>query len=71
MSSEFRPGGPLQSTKEIPVYLLGNATHCIDLIYRNGMANNGVRGAQMSAITTMTKWVDDFYSLKEGKVYGM
>ena len=35
------------------------------------MANNGVRGAQMSAITTMTKWVDDFYSLKEGKVYGM
>ncbi|KAB5554368.1 serine carboxypeptidase S28 [Coniochaeta sp. 2T2.1] len=71
VSSQFRPGGPLQSREEAPVYLLGNATHCIDLVYRNGVVNPGVRGAQMSAITTMTKWVDDFYALKEGGGYGM
>jgi len=61
VSSEFRPGGPLPSRQEAPVYLLSGATHCNDLVVRNGVANTGVMGAQQSAITTMKNWVEQFY----------
>jgi hypothetical protein len=61
VSSEFRPGGPLPSRREAPVYLLGNATHCIDLVVKNGLANNGVMGAQQSAMITMRNWITEFY----------
>ena len=71
VSSEFRPGGPLQSREEAPVYLLGGATHCIDLVVRNGVVNVGVAGAQNSALTTMKGWVDEFYSNKARQGRGM
>ena len=67
VSSEFRPGGPLQSRAEAPVYLLTNATHCIDLVVQNGRVNPGVAGAQHSAITTVVNWVADFYSSEAGR----
>ncbi|KAH8911725.1 serine carboxypeptidase S28 [Coniochaeta sp. PMI_546] len=67
VSSEFRPGGPLLSREEAPVSLLRDATHCNDLVVKNGAVNAGVRAAQQSAVATMRKWVDEFYSRKTRK----
>lgn len=61
VSSEIRPGGPLQSTLEVPVYLLPNAVHCNDLSVRNAQANEDLRKAHEGMIKTMAGWVDDFY----------
>jgi hypothetical protein len=71
VSSELRPGGPLPSREEAPVFLLRNATHCNDLTARNGVVNAGVGAAQKTAIATMSRWVDEFYSLKAAKGHGM
>ncbi|OIW23514.1 serine carboxypeptidase S28 [Coniochaeta ligniaria NRRL 30616] len=67
VSSEFRPSGPLPSREGAPLFLLQGAAHCIDLVVKNGAFNAGVGAAQKSAIATMGKWVDEFYSLKTGK----
>jgi hypothetical protein len=61
VSSEFRPGGPLPSREEAPLFLLPGATHCIDLVVKNGVVNAGVRAAQKSAIAIMKDWVEQFY----------
>lgn len=67
VSSEFRPGGPLPSREGAPLFLLDGATHCIDLVVKNGAVNAGVGAVQKSAVATMKKWVDEFYSLKTGQ----
>lgn len=71
VSSELRPGGPLASTEEAPVFLLSGATHCNDMYYRSGVANAGAAAVQRKQIETMSKWVEDFYSRKAAKGHGM
>ncbi|GAB1315250.1 hypothetical protein MFIFM68171_05460 [Madurella fahalii] len=65
VSSIFRPGGPQQSTREAPVYLIRGARHCNDLGTANGEADEEVRRAQLRAIAQMVEWVVEFYDLKE------
>lgn len=43
VSSEFRPGGPLESTVDVPVNVIPGGIHCYDLIIRNGVVDEGVR----------------------------
>lgn len=69
VSSEFRPGGLLQSTPQVPVYLLPNGIHCNDLNARNAQANADLKKAHQSMIQTMVKWVDEFYLLNGGRGY--
>ncbi|KAM7186467.1 serine carboxypeptidase S28 [Rhypophila sp. PSN 637] len=69
VSSELRPGGPLQSTPEVPVYLLPKGIHCNDLNVRNAQANSDLKTAHKSMVKTMVKWVDDFYQLNGGRGY--
>ncbi|KAK4113371.1 hypothetical protein N656DRAFT_707943 [Canariomyces notabilis] len=69
VSSAFRPGGPMRSSREAPVYLIRGAHHCTDLNTRNGEVNEDVRRAQLSVIAQMVEWIGEFYDLKKkGKI---
>ncbi|KAK0652468.1 putative serine peptidase [Cercophora newfieldiana] len=60
VSSEIRPGGPMQSTPEAPVFVIPEAIHCNDLSVRNAEANGAIRTAQTEMIAIMKKWVGEF-----------
>ncbi|KAK3380849.1 putative serine peptidase [Podospora didyma] len=64
VSSEFRPGGPLQSTSEVPVFLMLGARHCNDMNVRSGQVNDEVGRTQEAVIKVVQEWVADFYKLK-------
>ncbi|KAJ9136619.1 putative serine protease EDA2 [Pleurostoma richardsiae] len=67
VSSQFRPGGPLQSTEQLPVKLIPGGIHCSDLTQRNALANAGVAEIQAEVVETITGWVDEFYAEKKIK----
>lgn len=60
VSSEFRPGGPLNGTKEVPVEVLPGGFHCSDLRRRNWDANKGVQAAIDRIVKQMAEWVGQF-----------
>ncbi|KAK4459815.1 putative serine protease EDA2 [Cladorrhinum samala] len=62
VSSEFRPGGPLQSTDDTPVYLIKGARHCNDLFTWWGERNQEIGLVQQQAVAKMSGWVKDFYN---------
>ncbi len=62
VSSAFRPGGPLQSTPEAPVFIVPGGIHCSDLLARNGIANAGVQKVIDDVIATVKGWVAEFPS---------
>ncbi|KAK3694474.1 peptidase S28 [Podospora appendiculata] len=70
MSSEIRPGGPLQSTEDVPVFLIKNSEHADDSFTASGLKNAGfkanpeVQVVQDKAVEIMKKWVSQF---KAGK----
>ncbi|KAK3326755.1 serine carboxypeptidase S28 [Apodospora peruviana] len=64
VSSELRPGGPLKSTPEVPVFLLPGARHCNDLSTKNADANADLRKAHGEMIVQMKEWVGEFYKQK-------
>lgn len=60
MSSEIRPSGPLQSTPEVPVFVIPDAIHCNDLSVKNAESNAAIGSAQTEMIVIMKKWVAEF-----------
>jgi len=60
VSSEFRPGGPLQSTEQAPVIIVPGGFHTSDLITKNGAVNAGAKTAIDAAIAQMKTWVAEF-----------
>lgn len=40
------------------------ASHCYDLLWRNGDGNAGVRDVQNKEIAQMKDWVEEFYAKK-------
>lgn len=64
MSSEQRPGGPLASTEQVPVFLIPGGTHCSDLDRSNWEANAGVKAVVDQEVAIMVKWVGEFYEQK-------
>ncbi|GJN73935.1 hypothetical protein Purlil1_7177 [Purpureocillium lilacinum] len=67
VSAELRPGGPLASTDEAPVFLLPKAAHCNDAIVKNGEANPEVGKMMQQEVAYVKRWVDEFYKEKGGK----
>lgn len=64
VSSPDRPGGPLKSTPEVPVFVVPKAAHCPDLVMQNVHANKPL-GEMFDQITTILKtWVGEFYTEK-------
>ncbi|KAK0721033.1 serine carboxypeptidase S28 [Lasiosphaeris hirsuta] len=66
VSSEIRPGGPLQSTPEVPVLLAKGGIHCSDISTMNGEVNKDIRNTQLTAVAHIKKWTDEFYVDKRG-----
>ncbi|KAL8377977.1 hypothetical protein RB595_008590 [Gaeumannomyces hyphopodioides] len=67
VSSDFRPGGPLQSTPEAPVFVMSGARHCEDMQIRNNV-NPAVGEAQEAATAQIQTWVAEFYAQGNGKI---
>ncbi|KAK5659863.1 hypothetical protein OQA88_13326 [Cercophora sp. LCS_1] len=67
VSSELRPGGPMESTPEAPVFVLPGGIHCHDLQWRNGEYSPRIRKIQVEMLDIMKNWVDSFYSSGRGK----
>jgi hypothetical protein len=61
VSSEFRPGGPLVSTKEAPVQIIPGGFHCSDLRVSNGVANEGVMQVIDNEVAQIKAWVEEYY----------
>ncbi|KDN67486.1 putative serine carboxypeptidase S28 [Colletotrichum sublineola] len=64
MSSELRPGGPLQSRPGAPVHLIPGSHHCNDLLIRNAEVNADVKAAVTAEVAQLKTWVDEFYNGK-------
>jgi hypothetical protein len=70
MSSEIRPGGPLQSTPDVPVFLMKNAEHCDDSFTAKALNNTGmtinpeVQAVQDKAVEIMARWVGQWNATK-------
>lgn len=61
VSSPFRPGGPLASTPEVPVFVVPKAAHCPDLVMENTFANEELDEITQNVITIIENWVKEFY----------
>ncbi|KAF2710411.1 serine-type peptidase-like protein [Pleomassaria siparia CBS 279.74] len=62
--SDFRPGGPLRSTPEMPVRIVKGGVHCSDLYGNNWAVNEGVKAIADAEVAQMAGWVEDFYKKK-------
>ncbi|RDL39517.1 putative serine protease K12H4.7 [Venustampulla echinocandica] len=60
MSSEFRPGGPLESTEKHPVQVIPGGFHCSDLRLKNAEFNAGVQKVVDIEVAQIVKWVSEF-----------
>jgi len=56
VSSDFRPGGPLASTAENPIFIIPRGIHCSDLVTANGAANAGVQAVIDAEVAQVTQW---------------
>ncbi|OJD29219.1 serine peptidase [Diplodia corticola] len=61
VSSDFRPGGPLQSTEAAPVFVIPDGIHCSDLLTSNAEANEGVREVVDAVVAQVVAWVGEYY----------
>lgn len=64
VSSELRPGGPLESTEQLPVRLVEGGVHCSDLYGQNWAVNEGVKAIADAEVAQMAEWVAEFYTQK-------
>ncbi|EFQ31491.1 serine carboxypeptidase S28 [Colletotrichum graminicola] len=64
VSSELRPGGPLQSRPGAPVNLIPGSRHCNDLLTENAEVNADVRAAVTAEVAQLKTWVAEFYNGK-------
>lgn len=60
VSSDFEPGGPLQSTSEAPVMVIPDGIHCSDLIAQNGAVNDGVQDVIDAEVKQIKAWVAEW-----------
>lgn len=61
-SSAFRPGGPLQSTAQVPVNVIPGGHHCWDLLTSSGQLDPAVLVIQNKELAQLAQWVSEFPS---------
>lgn len=66
VSSEFRPGGPMESTEETPILIVPGGFHCTDLVVKNGELNPGVMKVINAGVKQMVDWTAEYYSKNNG-----
>lgn len=60
VSSELRPGGPLQSTKQVPVHIVPGGFHTSDLVTRNGAVNASAKAVIDAEVAQLVAWVNEW-----------
>ena len=60
VSSDFRPGGPLQSTPQAPLNIVPGGYHTSDLITENGKVNAGCQAVIDAEIAQLKSWVSEW-----------
>lgn len=68
VSALDRPGGPLKSTTDAPVYLIPGAAHCNDFNPYNANANPAAKKIFDGMVNNIVKWVNEFYNQKKKAV---
>ena len=64
LSARGRPGGPLETSEQVPVRVIPGGMHCSDLYAQNWAANDGVRRVVDEEVENMKVWVGEFYREK-------
>ncbi|CEJ93140.1 hypothetical protein VHEMI08752 [[Torrubiella] hemipterigena] len=64
VSSTIRPGGPLESTPEVPVFLIKGGSHCSDLIMKDAEVNTDAARVIQGVRDVINKWTAEFYTEK-------
>ena len=67
VSSDFRPGGMLQSTPAAPVNIVPGGFHTSDLITMNGVVNAGCKAVIDAEVAQLKAWVDEWPGQKGWK----
>ena len=67
VSSQFRPGGGLESTPEHPLQIIPGGFHCSDLIVKNGQVNAGVQTVIDNEVAQIKTWVAEYYEQNGNK----
>ncbi|KAI4633240.1 hypothetical protein J4E80_000603 [Alternaria sp. BMP 0032] len=60
VSAKGRPGGPLQSTEQVPVEIVPDGVHTSDLNTKNGKVNAGVKEVQDRVLKQLVGWVEEW-----------
>ncbi|KAI1474707.1 peptidase S28 [Daldinia eschscholtzii] len=60
VASEFRPGGPLSSTPDVPSILIPGSRHCNDLRIQNAV-NPDIKKTQADIVSQIANWTNGFY----------
>ena len=61
VSSDWRPGGPMKSTDNVPIHVVPGGGHCSDAYAENWEVNAEVKAIVEVEAATISGWVDDFY----------
>ncbi|CAK7212297.1 hypothetical protein SBRCBS47491_001415 [Sporothrix bragantina] len=64
VSSDWRPGGPLANSNNVPVHIVPGGGHCSDVYAENWAVNPGVKAVADAETATIVQWVNDFYHEK-------
>lgn len=60
VSSDLRPGGPLQSTAAVPVNIVPGGFHTSDLITQNGVVNASCQAVIDKEVSQLAEWVSQY-----------
>jgi hypothetical protein len=60
VSSDLRPGGPLESTEEVPVLIVPGGFHTSDLVTENGVVNAGAKRVIDELVSQLVEWVGEY-----------
>ncbi|KAF2102204.1 serine carboxypeptidase [Rhizodiscina lignyota] len=67
VSSELRPGGPLQSTEQVPVHWVPGGFHTSDLVTMNGVVNASCKAVIDAEVAQLVKWVNEWPKKYRGR----
>jgi phosphoribosylformylglycinamidine (FGAM) synthase-like amidotransferase family enzyme len=67
VSSDIRPGGPLQSTEQTPVLIVPGGFHVSDMVTQNGAVNDAVQAVIDQEVKQLVEWVGEWPGSENGR----
>lgn len=60
VSSDIRPGGPMESTAQVPIDIVPGGFHVSDMVTENGAVNEGVQQVIDEVMQQLVEWVGEW-----------